>query len=1075
MKTLSTVGYTESQRAELRAQMKLAADIIPPFWPLRTAIAINPLIGLEHLDFHEAIRQAQPFWGGRGYLPNEWYRDAHRRGRIRPEHSAAALRPLATEQSVTLGGQPLSHLEVLRAHLLHGITAPAGEALDALFEQAPEKAVLETLTDQLKEGFPSPRGEAPVQDRVRADCAALGRHMTLAQWYDRTLGTDLWPEINAELIRWCAAFVDEGQAAWGMPAREQGLYGAWKRLALSDAGGRLMGIPGWRGKLADLPDQPEAAVLDSLAALGIPEALWQDYFSLHLAALPGWAGHIKWRAEQPDPVSAQWVKAYPVDLVQYMAMRLWYEQALVRRASAQTPGIEGTYGALTAFMQRQPEAYFLRRERVAGALSPDCARQVDRLHHRSARCEEDVWRSLATRYREKQAATHGRRAIQAAAWRLVNLAKALARDPAVLTAAQPSELHLVLAWLEAFPESQHGPVWLEALEAGYQASLLGQLKANLDTIKEPVPEIRPQGQAVFCIDVRSEVFRRHLEDMGDYETFGFAGFFICFIRFRAFDRHHDVNTFPVIMKARNEVREIPRSAEGLVVQKYKARRRIIHTSHLLLHDLKENVITPYVMVESLGWLFSLPFVGKMLAPATYRRVSAGLTRLLAPPVATTLTVDKLPRKEVEAMLEADQRALIRHALRERFGLRDAKISSELIEALRRRALEEADATTPVQVPGLSAEQEPDVVAVLRQEYRISRRGAVSRLDRITQTGLTLDEQVFTVEFALRMMGLTRNFGRLVALVGHGSTVENNPYESALECGACGGNDGKANVRLIAAMANKPAVRERIKKNGLLIPDDTHFIGGQVDTCTDEVKLFDLEDVPPMHRKDLIRFQESLREAELQTGRERLARLPDVQGTVPDAKVKDLVLHRSADWSQIRPEWGLAGNAAIIVGRRLLSRGVKLDGRVFMHSYDWLEDPDLKALEIILTAPGQVMEWINMGYYFSTVDNAVFGAGNKIYHNVVGRVGVMLGTQSDLRIGLGWQSVMNGEEPYHEPMRLFLIVEAPRSRIETLIQRHPILQRFYHNRWVHLVALERDEGVFYRYHSDRRWEKINVEC
>lgn len=1075
MKTISKIRYTESQRAELRAQVKVAADIIAPFWPLRTAIAINPLVGLEHLDFHEAIRHAQPFWGGRGYLPNEWYRDAHRQGRIRPEHIDAELRPLATEQSVTLGGQPLSHLEVLRTHLLHGITAPAGETLDALFEQAPEKTVLETLTNRLKEGFPSPKGEAPMQDRVWADRAALGRHVTLAQWCDRTLGTDLWPKINTELIRWCAAFVDEGQAAWAMPAREQGFYGAWKQLVRYDGSVALMGIPDWRERLADLPDRPEDAVLDSLAALGLPDTIWPDYFSLHLAALPGWAGHIKWRAEQPDPVSAEWIKAYPVDLVQYMAVRLWYEQGLVRRTCGHELGFEGTYGALTAFMQRQPEAYFLRQERVAGALSSDCARQVDRLHHRSSRCEEDAWRSLAMRYVKERAATHGRRATQTAAWQLVHLASALARDPATLTAAQPSELRTVLGWVEAFPESQHGPVWLEALEAGYHASLLGQLKANIATIKEPVPEIRPQGQAVFCIDVRSEVFRRHLEDMGDYETFGFAGFFICFIRFRAFDRHHDVNNFPVIMKARNEVREIPRSAEGLVVQKYKARRRIVHTGHLLFHDLKENVITPYVMVESLGWLFSLPFVGKMLAPAAYRRVSAGLTRLLAPPVATTLTVDKLSRNEVEEMLVADQRALIRHALREHFGLHDAKISSELIEALRRRALEEADATTPVRVPGLSEKQEPDLMAVLRQEYRISRRGAVSRMDRITQTGLTLDEQVFTVGFALRMMGLTRNFGRLVALIGHGSTVENNPYESALECGACGGNDGKANVRLIAAMANKPAVRERIKKDGLCIPDDTHFIGGQVDTCTDEVKLFDLEDVPPTHSKDLIRFQESLREAERQTGRERLARLPDVGGTVPVTKVQDLVLHRSADWSQIRPEWALAGNAAIIVGRRLLSRGVKLDGRVFLHSYDWMEDPDLKALEIILTAPGQVMEWINLGYYFSTVDNAVFGAGNKIYHNVVGRVGVMLGTQSDLRIGLGWQSVMDGEEPYHEPMRLLLIVEAPRPRIETLIQRHPILQRFYHNRWVHLVALERDEGVFYRYHPDRRWEKINVEC
>ena len=75
------------------------------------------------------------------------------------------------------------------------------------------------------------------------------------------------------------------------------------------------------------------------------------------------------------------------------------------------------------------------------------------------------------------------------------------------------------------------------------------------------------------------------------------------------------------------------------------------------------------------------------------------------------------------------------------------------------------------------------------------------------------------------------------------------------------------------------------------------------------------------------------------------------------------------------------------------------------------------LELILTAPLVVASWINLQYYGSTVDNAVFGSGDKALHNVVGRQGVMLGNRSDLRPGLPWQSVHDGRDYVHEPMRL----------------------------------------------------------
>jgi hypothetical protein len=495
-----------------------------------------------------------------------------------------------------------------------------------------------------------------------------------------------------------------------------------------------------------------------------------------------------------------------------------------------------------------------------------------------------------------------------------------------------------------------------------------------------------------------------------------------------------------------------------------------------LHDLKENVVTPYVMVESLGWFYSLPIFGKTLWPSLYQRCIRRLRRLFVPSIATTLTVNKLGLAETAEMLAAQQQAIIRKALQDRAGVRRSRITPTLVEALRQRALNGEGGPEPSLLEaadraGLSTDAMDHFIDTLRRHYDINARSASRQKERITRTGFTLDEQILTVDTALRMMGLTRNFARLVLFCAHGSTTDNNPYESALDCGACGGNEGKPNARVLAMMANNTKVRERLIKMGIEIPSDTHFIAGQIDTTTDEVHLFDLEDAPPTHRADLARLQEDLKEAAALTSQERCGRFPDLRQPLEGNKARALVRRRSADWSQIRPEWGLSGNAVFIVGRREMTKGLDLQGRAFLHSYDHREDPSGRLLEVLLTGPQVVAQWINMEHYFSAVDNEVYGSGSKIYHNVVGRVGIMSGPWSDLRLGLARQTVLNGDVPYHEPMRLLTIVEAPRERIEKLIARHELLQHYYRNEWVHLVAFDPGDGLWYRYRPKGEWSLI----
>ena len=222
----------------------------------------------------------------------------------------------------------------------------------------------------------------------------MGRYVTLSHWCDRTLGTEIVSLVNSELIKWCEAFLDEGDATWSMPGRDQGFYKAWKALAAQEWS--PCGIKDIRRKISDLPEHPEDAVLETLEILGIPEEHRQDYLSLQLTALPGWAGFIKWREEQQN---YSWQEAYPASLVQFLAVRLWYVRELVQKACRERLDIQGNFRAVSAYMQNDPHAYFLRKEQVAGRLPAVYAEQVERLSGSNSNEWKAVIRPFGNRHR----------------------------------------------------------------------------------------------------------------------------------------------------------------------------------------------------------------------------------------------------------------------------------------------------------------------------------------------------------------------------------------------------------------------------------------------------------------------------------------------------------------------------------------------------------------------------------------------------------------------------------------------------------------------------------------------------
>lgn len=521
-------------------------------------------------------------------------------------------------------------------------------------------------------------------------------------------------------------------------------------------------------------------------------------------------------------------------------------------------------------------------------------------------------------------------------------------DPAFTDAWRAAVAQAWAAPGDAVGRSPQGAASL-ALHTAYERNYQRRLQAALAGARSSGEAPRPPLQAVFCIDVRSEIFRRALEQAAPgVETLGFAGFFG--IPMSCGDDEHAHAQCPVLLSPAIEVQAISRQPTA------QALSRGVHG---LWSRLKASAVSCFGYVEAAG----LGYAAKLTAAAN---------GAVAPALPTGETAN-------------------------------------------------------LHVHGLDAER---------------------------RVGMAAD--------ILGGMSLTDGFARLVLMVGHGSSTVNNPHAAGLDCGACGGHSGAPNARVAADLLNDPRVRLGLASRGVAIPQDTWFAAAVHDTTTDQCRILDAEKIPATHAQDL---RTAIAWLDAASSTARAERAPSLGATADD------VVRRSRDWSQVRPEWGLAGAAAFIAAPRTVTRGVDLGGRAFLHSYERANDPDLKVLELILTAPMVVASWISLQYFASTVDPVVFGAGDKTLHNVCGRIGVLEGNAGDLRMGLPLQSVHDGKAFRHEPMRLNVLIAAAPEAISQVLARQPAVRELLDNRWLHLFTLDDDGRMSHRYVGDLAWERV----
>lgn len=355
----------------------------------------------------------------------------------------------------------------------------------------------------------------------------------------------------------------------------------------------------------------------------------------------------------------------------------------------------------------------------------------------------------------------------------------------------------------------------------------------------------------------------------------------------------------------------------------------------------------------------------------------------------------------------------------------------------------------------------------RARQAVEHQGLPKKYKNITRPSmqrLPLDEQAQLCAGILRAMGLQAPFAPIVMLVGHASQTANNAHASSLDCGACCGQSGEANTRALAMMLNDPQVRLALGEHGIQLPDQTRFVAALHNTTTQEIQGFDLDLLDASSLACWQALQPWLQQASHQVRAQLQASHMPVSDAVPARDASGLLKYfmmRANDAAQVRPEWGLANNAAFILAPRARTQHLDLAGRVFLHEYDSSQDSDGALLEQLMTAPMLVTHWINWQYHASTCAPERLGSGNKLLHNVVGgRIGVFEGNGGDLRIGLSRQSLHNGQQWMHEPLRLTVVIAATRARIQAIIEKHAIVKQLVSNGWLHLWCEE--QGSLWQY-------------
>ncbi len=166
-------------------------------------------------------------------------------------------------------------------------------------------------------------------------------------------GEDSDALVHDVLIRFCAAFTDQGLAHWHLPHREEGFYRSFEALYRGSGGPPdvwLQGLPAELDRLDAAGMSPLDSILESLELLGVVEDEWDDFIPATLLALRGWAGMIYQMEVRGDRVA---LSAPAQSLVEFLAVRLILERLALAHVAGEAMQFEGSLSWLRAAIRAE--------------------------------------------------------------------------------------------------------------------------------------------------------------------------------------------------------------------------------------------------------------------------------------------------------------------------------------------------------------------------------------------------------------------------------------------------------------------------------------------------------------------------------------------------------------------------------------------------------------------------------------------------------------------------------------------------------------------------------------------------
>lgn len=1048
--------HTHTDSADLRERLRAAIahldHVLPGQASIKDFVHHNTIHGYQQQKFPDALRQVYELTGNYGYLPAAQYRAYYAQGRISAADLDAALDADTELQADAAVTAQLKRRAVYHAALLHDIKPLSGCRLQWQIQEAQalsrcQDTVSRAARQALLAGSEQANEAAAIADLWQACLQQLDLEHVLL--HPETL-QDLAPQLGEEWERQRAQNgADDTEAVEEPPAVRQlrraalaqqsalfaeigvslTLRGLLKQLTSRDI---LVDLrPVLLRHLAAYLDQGVAAWHHPRREQGLYRA-WKTSAAADLGhvfdALPDYETELRALPEDPfDTVLAElrrlrlpearwegYLQQLALELPGWSGMVNWLAQ---RPGYAGLPAVDMLdYLAVRLVLER---LYAQRacRNRWGVAADLDALDTFFRVHYAELFVRLALYTSRLPEY-------------------LADKAQRLANRSSLNPAAREEWRHaadLIQAW-RATPAADQAPGYSVHGDAWRLFSLAQHLGLSGAALREFSPA---QIEELFAC----------LERLDEQRS--------GFIWLQAYERHYR-----------------DRLLQALAANHGRGRRFVERPQAQLMfcmddreEGIRRHIEERYPDVETLG------AAGFFNLPINWRGLDDEAVTPLCPVVQT-------PSNEIKEQPQAGAENLARSHQNRR--ARRLRVKNWLHQEVRRNLFSSAlliAAAAPLALPVLLGKiflprHTAAWLSKLRQRFD---RSVPSRIEFTApaaspaatpenpRLGFTDAEQAARVENFLRMVGLTQNFAPLVVMFGHGSGSQNNPHLAAYDCGACSGRHSGPNARTFAAIANRPEIRRRLSDKGIVIPDDTWFLGVEHNTCDEVILWYDEDRVPPAMQDKVADLREILAYGCRASAQERCRRFASAPAQPGPQQALNHVIGRAHDFSQARPELGHATNAAAFIGRRSMSRGAFFDRRVFLISYDPTQDPDGSIVENILLAAGPVGAGINLEYYFSTVNNERFGCGTKVLHNVTGFFGVMEGTGSDLRTGLPRQMI-----EIHEAMRLQVVVEADIDILSAIYQRQPPLQELVGNGWLLLSAKHPDSGAIHTFDPAQGW-------